>query len=146
VIWFCGAATTWRTMMSSRVLTSTTESECHGLIQVYYEIEWQKHLQTNLGIFKVECVPVGEDNSAAIQLSGEATYHKRSKHFSLEWFRVKEAVDEKEIQLDFTPTDDQLADFLTKNLYGAKFVKFRGCIMGDEILQGYFTTRPTPLE
>ena len=143
---FLGAFTTWNTMMSKRTLTSSSEAECNGVIEAWKENVWQKNLQVGMDLFVIEITKIWEDNTAAITLGGAATYHKRSKHFSLEWYAVKEAIENKEIFLEYLATDVMLADFLTKVLSPALFTKFRGEIMGTEEMQRYFGVMVPPIE
>ena len=42
---------------------------------------------------------------------------------------IKDRVDKKELSLEYCPTDEMIADFLTKPLQGEKFRKFRKLIM-----------------
>jgi hypothetical protein len=37
-----------------------------------------------------------------------------------------------EVMIDFCPTDDMIADYMTKPLQGAKFLKFKKLIMGHD--------------
>lgn len=84
-----------------------------------------------------------EDNTASITLSSNlGTPHKKSKHFGIEWSFFKESVEFGEITPIFVPTNQQPADMLTKSLVSNKFVEFRDMVMGDSILQNFFTSSP----
>jgi hypothetical protein len=145
IVKFIGATTTWVTMKSKRTLDSSSEAECNGVNELRKENVWQRDLQHYLGLFKVnEPTLTHEDNTATITLSGSATYHKRSKHFGVEWYATKEAIEEKELALQYIKTNDQTADALTKNLQGKAFIKHRGDTMGSLELQLYFGTMDVP--
>ena len=145
LIKFLGAVTTWSTTMSKRPLGSSPEAECYGLVEVGKELVWQKAQQHYIGIFQPDIVTIWEDNTASIDIAGAGTYHKRSKHFGIEWYTFKHAVEEGEYKLDWVSTEDQLADCLTKSLNGNLFRKFRSLIMGDEKLQLHFGTLVPPM-
>jgi hypothetical protein len=145
IVKFIGATTTWVTMKSKRTLDSSSEAEWNGVNELRKENVWQRDLQHYLGLFKVnEPTLTHEDNTATITLSGSATYHKRSKHFGVEWYATKEAIEEKELALQYIKTNDQTADALTKNLQGKAFIKHRGDTMGSLELQLYFGTMDVP--
>jgi hypothetical protein len=54
----------------------------------------------------------------------------RTRHVSIRYFFVKDRIDSKEIKLNYVPTDAMMADFFTKPLQGALFLKFREAILG----------------
>ena len=72
-----------------------------------------------------------QDNKSAIALSVGGTNHKRSKHFGIEYNKLRENIEMKEIEIRYRPTDDLAADMLTKILPPNKFGRFRDEVMGD---------------
>ena len=75
-----------------------------------------------------------QDNKSAILLekNSKASSGKKTKHLNIRYFFIKDRSDKGEIRIEYCPTDDMLADYFTKPLQGAKFVKFRKGIMGME--------------
>jgi hypothetical protein len=127
---FQGNLVSWTSENTSRVMTSSTEVECRG--------HRQFHKELNLFTLDGPTI-VFEDNTAAIGLSKDpGTPHKRSKHFGIEWAFFKQSVERQEIHPVYVPTDDQLADMLTKSLPPQKFIKLRDLIMGEATLQYHF--------
>jgi len=53
-----------------------------------------------------------------------------SRHIAIRYFFVKDRVDKGEFTIDYCSTECMLADFFTKPLQGALFVKSREVIMG----------------
>jgi len=143
--WFfnvAGGLVSWDTKVSKRVMTATTEAECHGLVALGKENIWQRDFQNVLGFFKnVGPTIVFQDNSAAIRLATGCKVHKRSKHFGVEFNSFREYVDLKEIEIIHRSTDDLAADMLTKSLPAEKFQKFRDMVMGDHTKQDFFLSR-----
>ena len=45
----------------------------------------------------------------------------RTRHMNVRYFWTKERVDSGDIEIVYTPTDDMIADILTKPLQGDKF-------------------------
>ena len=52
----------------------------------------------------------------------------KSKHISIKFHFIKQAIANQEIFLQYVPTADNLADFMTKPLVGQKFIKFRDAL------------------
>jgi hypothetical protein len=137
---FKGNLVSWASENPSRVMTSSTEVECRGLVTVGKENLWHLQLQKELGLYKVqEPTTIYEDNTASIHLASDlSTPHKRSKHFGIEWSFFKESVEKGEIRPVYVSTDQQPADMLTKALISHKFIDFREMVMGNQDLQDHF--------
>lgn len=56
------------------------------------------------------------DNQGAIQFVNSTEFHRRTKHIDNKWNFVKEEVQCGNIELNYVPSKEQLADLLTKNL------------------------------
>lgn len=52
-------------------------------------------------------------------------FHKRTKHIDVRYNFVREKYENKEIDVKFVSTNEQVADMFTKPLPCAKFEKFR---------------------
>ena len=136
---FRGNLVSWASENPTRVMTSSTEVECRGLVQFGKENIWHRQFHQELQLFPVTTTIVYEDNSASIALSSNpGTPHKRSKHFGIEWSFFKQTVEIGEIKPIFVSTNDQPADMLTKSLLSNKFVEFRDMVMGGESRQRHF--------
>ena len=130
----------WCSENPTRVMTSSTEVECRGLVQIAKENVWHRQFHDELNLFPVTTATVVyEDNQASITMStNQGIPHKRSKHFGIEWAFFKQAVEFKEIKPVFVSTNEQPADMLTKALPFPKFSIFRDKVMGEKELQGHF--------
>jgi hypothetical protein len=140
---FKGNLVSWVSENPSRIMTSSTEAECRGLVFFSKENLWHRQFHSELNLYPVDTPTiVYEDNTASITMSNNPGIpHKRSKHFGIEFAFFKQSVELKEITPVFIPTDDQPADMLTKTLPPAKFVKFRESVMGGEHVQIFFDTK-----
>ena len=87
---------------------------------------------------------IWEDNTSSITLSGAKTFHKRSRHFGIEWYSVKHDVEKAVVEPLYIPTCDQLADILTKVLPGPQHRILRDALMGGELDQLFFGTLHPP--
>lgn len=141
---FRGNLVSWCSENTTRVMTSSTEVECRGLVQIGKENQWHRQFHNELNLFDVsQPTIVYEDNTASIHLSADlGTPHKKSKHFGIEWAFFKEAVQVGEVKPEFVSTDQQPADMLTKSLLSPKFADFRDMVMGYPRLQDHFSAKP----
>ena len=57
-----------------------------------------------------------EDNQGAIELAKNAKYHNRTKHIDICHHFVRERVVSKEIKVIYCPTENMIADIMTKGL------------------------------
>jgi hypothetical protein len=65
------------------------------------------------------------DNQSCIKLSENPVFHDRSKHIEIRYHFIRDWVQRGAVQLQYIPTDDQVADILTKALPRGKHVFFR---------------------
>jgi hypothetical protein len=65
------------------------------------------------------------DNQSCIKLSENPVFHDRSKHIEIRYHFIQDWVQRGAVQLQYIPTDDQVADILTKALPRGKHVFFR---------------------
>jgi hypothetical protein len=71
-------------------------------------------------------VIVEQDNQACLAMmeKGRSTSEK-TRHIDIRYFFTKDRVDAGELKLVYVPTEDLVADIMTKPLQGALFVKLR---------------------
>ena len=128
-----GCSVHWNCCSSSRICFSSCEAEAHALVKAWKFDQWVKLLLFYMHGTHLDGLPtvVKEDNMSTIALTSEHAPKKRARHYGMEWDAVCEAVQNKEIQLVWTDTNEQWADILTKPLSKAKFEQFRNALMGN---------------
>jgi hypothetical protein len=125
-----GCIVSWQSANTSRVCSSSTESECHAIVHAVKENIWITQFINALGIVNMnKCTIIYQDNKSAITLAEKGGKHKRSKHFTIEMDIVKECIQLGEIKIVYVPTEDMHADMLTKNLPHTLFVKHRNIMI-----------------
>jgi len=72
-----------------------------------------------------EPVVLRMDSTSAIALAKNPVFHDRSKHIELKYHFIREAVETKKVELEFVPTELQLADMLTKPLGRVRLAELR---------------------
>ena len=68
------------------------------------------------------------DNQGAIALAKNPQAHARSKHIDIQWHYQREKIEDGSVELRYIPTDQQIADGLTKPLSKDKFLAFRNAV------------------
>lgn len=120
---------------SSRICGSSTEAECMAVVEFAKLNSFCRQLVKEFGWHPEESsrpTEVLEDNLAVVSLAKENSKIKRSRHFDISWYLVKEYTLHKEIQLLAVRTDQQHADIFTKPLPRKAFETFRDRIMGSQ--------------
>ena len=88
----------------------------------------------DLGYPQLSPTVMWEDNKAAIAFSKNQTCHDRSKHIDIRVYWLRDLVVEGAIVMLHIPTDEQLADFLTKHLRAPQHTKATGLVLGGRPL------------
>ena len=111
---------------------SSTEAELVSIDDVLSKILWTTRFLKEQG-WKVNQNMVMRDNLSSMKLetNGKASSGKRTRHFDIKYFYITDLIERKEVEIKYCPTDDMIADYMTKPLSGAKFHKFRKLIMNS---------------
>ena len=70
-------------------------------------------------------IPIASDNISSIMLASNPTFHARTTHIEIHYHFIREKVLNKEIDLVYTATKDEVADFFTKVLCSGQFERFK---------------------
>lgn len=128
VFMFGSGAISWSSQLQKCVTLSSTEAEYVAGAQAIKDLVWIRQLFTDLKI-RLESTVLKMDNQSAIRLVKNPEFHKRTKHIDIMYHFIREKYGEGFFELVNVPTDEQVADVLTKALSIEKFQKFRG-LMG----------------
>ncbi|HEV7737932.1 MAG TPA: Ty1/Copia family ribonuclease HI [Chlamydiales bacterium] len=88
------------------------------------EATWLRNLLKEIGYTQDKATNIFCDNTGAIALTKDASYHARTKHIDIKHHFVREKVESREIKFEYIPTGDMVADILTKALPKPKHEKF----------------------
>lgn len=109
-----GGAISWNCKRQEVVALSTCEAEYIALSRTTQEaLWWQQMLKQVYGDIQV---PILCDNQSAICVARNQGYNPRTKHISIRYHFVREALDRGDISLDYVSTKQQPADGFTKPL------------------------------
>ena len=109
---------------------SLTEAELVGADEVLSNILWMNNFLKEQG-YEPEKTVLMQDNTSAIQLewNGCESAGKRSRHMDNRYFFIKDCIKHKQLEVEFCPTDEMRADYMTKPTQGSKFYKLRKMLM-----------------
>ena len=110
---------------------SSTESELVGVDDMMPSILWTRQFLKSQG-YKVNDNVIFQDNKSTMLLerNGKSSSSKRTKHINVRYFFITDRISKGEVRVEWCPTRDMIADFMSKPLQGHLFKKFRDLIMG----------------
>jgi len=117
-------AVLWSAKCQEIVFLSTTESEYIAATSAAKEALWLRSLITQLFGTTLDATMLFSNNQSAIALTKDHQYHARTKHINIRFHFICWIVEEGSLQLVFCPTDNMVADTLTKALPSPKVKHF----------------------
>ena len=110
---------------------SSTEAELVGADDASQMIIWTKLFLEAQG-YKVTENILYQDNKSAILLesNGRRSSSKRTRALNIRYFFLTDQVKKGNVCIEYCPTNDMIADYMTKPLQGQKFHQFKRLIMG----------------
>ena len=112
---------------------SSTETELVAADDLMPVILWTNYFLQAQGYDAINSV-LYQDNQSAILLenNGRKSSGRRTKHINMRYYFITDRIRKKELHVEYCPTQLMVADFYTKPLQRALFVKFRAIIMNLE--------------
>ena len=129
----CPFVTSTKQKLNTR---SSTESELVGVDDLMPSILWTRNFLRAQGYEVTENI-LYQDNKSSILLekNGKASSSKRTRHIAIRYFFVTDRIAKGELTVEWCPTAEMIADFMTKPLQGVLFRKFRDIVMGIEVIK-----------
>jgi len=119
-----GGAISWSAKRQELISLSTTESEYIAATYAAKEALWLRALISQLFEVQLNATTLFSDNQSAIALAKEHQYHSRTKHIDVRYHFIRWIIEEGKIKLIYCPTDEMVADALTKALPSTKVKHF----------------------
>ena len=121
----CGGPICWSSKRQQRISTSTTEAEYKALCHAGQTALWIDNFLSEIGIEIDRPLTIYTDNKGALDISKHATQHRKTRHFKLDSFWLREVVQEEELILKLIPSGMNLADVFTKVVTRDQFIRVR---------------------
>ena len=110
---------------------SSTEAEIVTVGEKLPKSIWYRYFRIEQGGSSIEDVLLQDNQSAMlIENHGRFSCRKGSKHIHIRYFFITDRIGAKEVRVEYCPTGEMVADFMSKPLQGSTFVRFRDMILG----------------
>ncbi|RYR09971.1 hypothetical protein Ahy_B05g078415 isoform B [Arachis hypogaea] len=118
-------AISWSSKKQPVVALSTAEAEYIAAASCATQAVWLRRILEELNEKQSTPTTIFCDNKSAIALCKNPVFHGRSKHIDIRVHKIRELVNEKEVFIEYCPTEDQVADIFTKPLKTELFYKLK---------------------
>jgi hypothetical protein len=110
----------WNSWKQSSISLSIAEAEYIVAGSHCTQLLWKKKMLYVYGFTK-DTMIINCDNTSAINISKNPVQHSQTKHIDIRHHFLRDLVGSQVVSLSFIPTDNELADILTKPLDGSRF-------------------------
>ncbi|KFD63722.1 hypothetical protein M514_24075 [Trichuris suis] len=104
----------WSTKKQTTVALSSTEAEYIAMAEPCKELLWLRQLLEDFGIPQMNATTIFEDNQGCICLVESERFTDRTKHISVKYHLLKDLRERGIIDVKYCPSDQMMADALTK--------------------------------
>lgn len=111
-----GGAISWSAKKQALVALSSTESEYIAATHATRHLIWLRRLTEELSFPQPTPSNLFIDNQSAMTLALDDQFHPRTKHIEIRYHFVREKVQDGTITLEYCPTQEMVADIMTKGL------------------------------
>jgi hypothetical protein len=129
-----GGAISWSSKKQPSVALSSTEAEYIAGAHAAKELVWLRRLLDEVGMPCDDPTTLRMDNQSAMAIAKNPQFHDRTKHIEVRYHYLHDKVEAEELDLEYIPTGEQVADVLTKALNQEKhtgFMKDMGVVRHD---------------
>lgn len=118
VFQLAGAAVTWESRKQRTVALSSTEAEYVALSEATKEAVYLRNFLKEVKFSKlvVNATMIYCDNQGAQSLMRNPVHHSRTKHIDIRYHYVRQVFEKGDIDVNYIPTNEMVADVLTKGL------------------------------
>ncbi|XP_059223059.1 uncharacterized protein LOC131996888 [Stomoxys calcitrans] len=109
-----GGAVTWESKKQKVVAHSSAEAEYIALTESAKEASYLSYILEELGLFNGKPIKIHTDSQSAQKMAEFGSHHSRTKHIHYKYHYIKDTIQNGVVELRYLPTQDMLADVLTK--------------------------------
>ena len=118
----------WSSKKHNTIADSTCAAEYMRASEAGRELVWLQTLLRELCYAPTKATPLLCDNSAAVLLCADKSFHNCAKHLDVCYHWIRERVDNGEILVGQIATLDNIANMFTKALPGLRFLSMWSCL------------------
>ena len=115
----------WFSRKKTNIALSTTEAEYIATCSSCSEAVWLRNMLACLYDAKIDVTNILCDNQSRIKMIENKVFHDKSKHIEVIYHFIWDMVQKGAAKLKYVPTEEQVADVLTKPLDRVKFEYFQ---------------------
>jgi PDZ domain-containing secreted protein len=115
-----GGAISWNCRKQSMVTMSSAEAEYVALTETTKEVAWIKRVAEQFGFNSHKPTKIHTDSQSAIAMVNNRNFSSRTKHIDVRFHYIREQKEKKTIELEYCPTETNIADLMTKPLGGVR--------------------------
>ena len=103
------------------VVRSNANAKSHGMAHGVCELLWLRRVLHDLGLHHPKPMRLYCDNRETIAITNNPVQHDRTKHVEVDCYFIKDHLDKSTKNIPFVTSQDQLAEVLTKEIFGKAF-------------------------
>ena len=115
-------------------IKSIFEGETYGASDGQDTAIYARHVIEELEYKSEDSRKVFVDNTGSLDWMAGSVPTKRSKHMEVRLFRSKHLVEDGEVCMEYVPTEDNIADLLTKSLPRAQYERLAKMMLGHDLI------------
>ncbi|KAG6471484.1 hypothetical protein ZIOFF_068926 [Zingiber officinale] len=104
---FGSATFSWLSKKQQSVAQSSAEAEYISASVAISQAIWLRRILGDLGHHQIEGTVLYCDNKSAIAMAKNPVHHSRTRHIALKHHFIRQAIEDKEIQLEFCRSEEQ---------------------------------------
>jgi hypothetical protein len=125
VVLLNGNVIAWSSKKQPTVAMSTAEAEYMGMSAAAEELMWMRQFVTEIGMTYKRPIVLRTDNQTARVLATGEVSSTRTKHIDIRHHQIRDEIERGDVDVQWVPTEEQLADILTKCLPVDRFKQLR---------------------
>lgn len=116
IVHFNGGTISWSSNKQNLVASSSCEAEFISISEASKEIKWLRQLLEEMHEGINAPTTIFEDNQACIELVRDHKFSYKTKHMDTRYKMIRDLIGQKVIKCEYCPTEEMVADLLTKPL------------------------------
>lgn len=125
-----GPPISWKSKKQHTIALSSCEAEYMALTAATQEAIFLKMLSKDFGLVTTEPIQINGDNQGSLQLAKNPVINDRSKHIDIKHHYIREKCNDGTIDLTYVPTNENIADVMTKAVSKGKLNFFDSSLFG----------------